>query len=59
MSTLFLLILLAILAIGVGIGYVVLRSMRERETPSKPPDPPGTRREPPKYTAQEKADRET
>lgn len=58
MSTVFLLILLVFLAIGIGLAYVAYRSMRDEETPSEPPDPPGTRREPPKYTAQEKAERQ-
>jgi hypothetical protein len=59
MSFLLLLLLLAIVAIGIGIGYAAFRSKTGRKTPEEPPKPPGIHREPPRHTAQRKADGES
>lgn len=59
MSFLFLLILFGLLALGIGIGYMVFRNTRDRATPEEPPTPSGTHREPPKETAQRKAENES
>lgn len=59
MSLLLLLLLFVILAIGIGIGYMAFRSKSDRKTPEEPPRPPGIHREPPRHTAQRKAEGES
>ncbi len=55
MDVLFLLILFALLALGLWLGYLGFNAMSKRNTPAKPAEPPGLHHTPPKSTAEEKA----